>query len=84
MKRYNTTRKALGFEAKVCTREGTLTGFKLLIPYNSPQRIALGSLEFDIRQSPQGKHFAYALGQIPDSWLIDLNSSPVEHEELAA
>lgn len=83
MKRYTTTRKALGFEAKVCTREGVLTGFKLMIPYNSPMRIALGSLEFDIRQSPQGKHFAYALGSIPASWLIDLNAAPVEHEEVA-
>lgn len=83
MKKYTTNKKPIGFRAKVCTREGVLTGFDLLVPYTSPQKIAIGALEFDIRVSPQGKHFAYAQGPIPDSWLIDLNEAPVEHEVLA-
>ncbi len=75
MKRYLTTRKAIGFQAMVCTRENQPTGFKLLIPYDSPKRISIGSLEFDIRSSPQGKHYAYAQGDIPQSWFVDLNAT---------
>ena len=74
MKKYTTTRKAIGFQAMICTREGGLTGYKLLVPYDSPKRISIGSLEFDVRVSPQGKHFAYAQGSIPQSWFVDLNA----------
>lgn len=84
MKKYTTTRKALGFTAKVCTREGQLTGYTVQVPFNSPQSFTLGSLSFDVRQAPTGKHFAYAQGSLPESWLIDLNAAPIEHEEIAA
>lgn len=78
MKKYTTTRKALGFLANVCTIEGALTGYKVLVPYNSPKAFSLGSLMFDVRVSPQGKHFAYAQGSIPQSWFIDLNKETTE------
>lgn len=74
MKKYTTTRKAIGFQAMLCTQEGKPTGFKLLVPYDSPQKITLGHLAFDVRVSPQGKHFAYAQGSIPQSWFVDLNA----------
>ena len=73
MKKYTTTRKALGFQALVCTLEGKTTGYKLLVPYDSPKGFSLGHLKFDVRVSPQGKHFAYAQDAIPQSWFVDLN-----------
>lgn len=74
MKKYVTTRKAIGFLANVCTQQGAITGYKLLVPYDSPQAFNIGHLSFEVRQSPQGKHFAYAKGDIPASWFIDLNT----------
>jgi hypothetical protein len=73
MKRFTTTRKALGFNASVCMQDGSLTGYKVFVPYDSPKRFSLGHLEFDVRVSPQGKHFAYAQDVIPQSWFVDLN-----------
>lgn len=73
MKTYTTKRKPLGFMAQVCTREGNLTGFNLFVPYDSPMRFTIGSLEFDVRQTPKGKHLAYAQGELPQSWFVDLN-----------
>lgn len=72
-KNYTTTRKAIGFQALVCTQDGKPTGHKLLVPYDSPQRFSIGSLGFDVRVSPQGKHYAYAQGSLPQSWLVNLN-----------
>ncbi len=72
MKKFTTTRKALGFNASICKQDGSLTGFKVYVPYDSPQRFSLGHLEFSVKQS-QGKHFAYANGMIPESWFVDLN-----------
>lgn len=74
MKKYTTTKKAIGFQALVCTQDGRHTGYKLLVPYDSPKSFTLGSLSFDVRVSPQGKHFAYAQGEIPASWFVDLNA----------
>lgn len=73
MKKFTTTRKALGFQASVCTLEGKTTGYKVFVPYDSPQRFSLGHLEFDVRVAPTGKHFAYAKGEIPQAWFVDLN-----------
>lgn len=73
MKKFTTTRKALGFNASICKQDGSVTGFKVLVPYDSPQRFSLGHLHFDVKVSPQGKHFAYAQGEIPQAWFIDLN-----------
>lgn len=73
MKKFTTTRKSLGFKALVCFSDGRTTGYNLMVPYDSPQTFCLGHLEFDVKQSPTGKHFAYAKGAIPTTWLVDLN-----------
>ena len=73
MKKFTTTRKALSFQAMVCTQFGSPTGCKVMVPYDSPMRFSLGHLEFDVRVSPAGKHFAYAQGEIPQAWFVDLN-----------
>lgn len=73
-KKYTTTRKATGFLAKVCTQAGIPTGHKVLVPYNSPQRFSIGSLWFTVRNSS----LAFAEGDIPASWFIDLNAEVTE------
>ena len=73
-KKYTTTRKALGYLAHVCTQSGGLTGYKVLVPYNSPAKFAIGSLEFIVKNNA----FAYAQGDIPASWLIDINHATEE------
>jgi hypothetical protein len=70
-KKYTTTRRATGFLAKVCTQAGIPTGHKVLVPYNSPQRFSIGSLWFTVRNSS----LAFAEGEIPASWFIDLNAT---------
>jgi hypothetical protein len=70
-KKYTTTRKALGYLAQVCTQSGALTGYKVLVPYNSPAKFAIGSLEFIVKNNA----FAYAQGEIPQAWFIDLNAA---------
>lgn len=70
-KKYTTTRKAIGYLANVCTQAGGLTGYKVLVPYDSPAKFSIGSLEFIVKNNK----FAYAQGDIPPSWFIDLNAS---------
>lgn len=70
------TKRSHGFIVKVCTQAGQLTGHKLLAPYNSPAKFSIGSLEFIVKNSS----FAYAQGDIPASWFIDLNAA----DQLAA
>lgn len=74
MKKYKTPRKATGFTAKVCTQAGIPTGYKVLVPYNSPARFSIGSLEFIVKNNA----FVYAQGEIPQSWLIDINKETAE------
>lgn len=69
MKKYTTPRKATGFTAKVCTQAGIPTGYKVLVPYNSPARFSIGSLWFSVHNNS----LAFAEGDIPQSWLIDIN-----------
>ena len=73
MKKFTTKRYPHGFQASVCTIEGKTTGYKVFVPYDCPKRFSLGHLEFDVRVAPTGKHFAYAQGEIPQSWFVDLN-----------
>lgn len=72
-KKYTTTRKATGFLVKVCTQAGIPTGHKVLVPYNSPARFSIGHLWFSVRNGS----LAFAEGDIPASWFIDLNTDEV-------
>jgi len=66
-----TTKRSHGFLVKLCTQSGALTGHKLLVPYNSPAKFAIGSLEFIVKNNA----FAYAQGEIPQAWFVDLNAA---------
>lgn len=66
-----TTKRSHGFLVKLCAQSGALTGHKLLVPYNSPAKFSIGSLQFIVKNSA----FAYAQGEIPASWFIDLNAA---------
>lgn len=70
-KKHTTTKRATGFLVKLCTQSGALTGHKLLVPYNSPAKFSIGSLDFIVKNNG----FAYAQGEIPQSWFIDLNAA---------
>lgn len=74
-KKYTTKQGSTGFIATVCTSLGSPTDFKIVVPHNSPKECSIGSLGFTVRQHANGKHYAYAKGDIPKSWFINLNEA---------
>ena len=74
-KKYTTKLLPKGFLATVCTQFGSPTDYKVLVPYNSPKQFSIGSLSFEVRQAGTGKHYAYAQGELPQSWFINLNEA---------
>ena len=71
-KKYTTKQGATGFLATVCSQYGTKTDYKVLVPYNSPQQFSLGFMSFKVVQDGS-KYYAYAKGELPQSWFINLN-----------
>lgn len=74
-KKYTTKQGSTGFNATVYTQFGSPTDYKVLVPHNSPKQFSIGCLSFEVRQSGTGKHFAYAQGELPQSWFINLNEA---------
>lgn len=74
-RKYTTKLLPRGFIATVCTSLGSPTDSKIVVPYNSPKEVCIGSLGFTVRQHANGKGYAYAKGDIPKSWFINLNEA---------
>lgn len=77
-KSYLSKQHSPGFIAQVVNNNGDLTGFKIVVPWNSPARFSLGALSFDVQRSgsySRVKHFARATSPLPASWLVDLNAA---------
>lgn len=77
-KSYLSKNRAPGFIAQVVNNNGQLTGYKIVVPWNSPQAFSLGAIQFEVKQSgsySSVKHFARATSPLPDSWLVDLNAA---------
>ena len=72
-KKYTTKLLPRGFLATVCTQFGSPTDFKVVVPYNSPKEFSIGSLGFTVRQHTDRKTYAYAQGELPVSWFVNLN-----------
>jgi hypothetical protein len=77
-KSYLSKKHSPGFIAQVVNNNGDLTGFKIVVPWNSPKSFSLGAVLFNVQQSgsySSVKHFARATSPLPASWLIDLNAA---------
>lgn len=73
MRKSLTPKRPTFFAALVATREGKLTGHKIMVPYSSPARFSIGDVEFDVKRG-NNKYFAFAKSDIPQSWFIDLSA----------